>query len=310
MGPRAGRRPYYDPAGLGRNRQEEFGEEQLGHLDRACPTAGITESARERGSTMFNSGSGSLVRTGRMLVLVLVAAILSGCKSEQEQALDQAKKQAATTGQAQQVVSVDKNGTTTTTVVQPPAAGQTSEAITTTLTPPAAGAPVPPPSGPTVSAVPQPPPAPVSVSIPAGTTLTIRIDQHISVKTSHAGDMFTGEVVDPVLAGDNSVLVPKGALVGGMVDVSHRRGHFKGRSLLELRLTPLTMNGTQYPLATRDLARNKKGKGRRSTALIAGGSGLGMLVGGVATGGVGLVVGGGAGTAVAGLTGNRDIEIA
>src|SRR5271157_6013021 len=241
MGPRAGRRPYYDPAGLGRNRQEEFGEEQLGHLDRACPTAGITESARERGSTMFNSGSGSLVRTGRMLVLV--AAILSGCSSKQEQALDQAKKQAAATGQAQQVVTVDKNGTTTTTVVQPPAAGQTNEAITTTVTPPAAGAPVPAPSGPTVSVVPQP----VSVSIPAGTTLTIRIDQHIGVKTSHAGDTFTGEVADPVLAGDNSVLVPKGATVGGVVDVSHRRGHFKGRSLLELRLTSLTLNGIQYP---------------------------------------------------------------
>ena len=262
---------------------------------------------------MFNSGS--LFRTGRMpvLVLVLVAAILSGCKSKQEQALDQAMKQAATTGQAQQVVSVDKNGTTTTTVVQPPAAGQTNAAITTTVTPPAAGAPVPAPSGPTVSAVPQPPPAPASVSIPAGTTLTIRIDQHISAKTSHAGDTFTGEMVDPVLASDNSVLVPKGAPVGGVVDASHRRGHFKGRSLLELRLTSLTLNGTQYPLTTRDLTRRKKGKGRRSTALIAGGSGLGMLVGGVATGGVGLVVGGlvggGAGTAAAGLTGNRDIEI-
>ena len=244
---------------------------------------------------MFNSGS--LVRTGPMLVLVLVAAILSGCSSKEEQALDQAKKQAATTGQAQQVVSVDKNGNTT----------------TTTVTPPTAGASVPAPSGPTVSAVPQPPPAPVSVSIPAGTTLTIRIDQHISVKTGHAGDTFTGEVAEPVLASDNGVLVPKGALVGGVVDVSHRRGHFKGRSLLELRLTSLTLHGTQYQLSTRDLARGKKGKGKRSTALIAGGSGLGMLVGGVATGGVGLVVGGlvggGAGTAAAGLTGNRDLEI-
>ena len=256
---------------------------------------------------MFNSGS--LVRTGPILVLVLVAAILSGCSSKQEQALDQAKKQAAATGQAQQVVSVDKDGTTTTTVVQPPAAGQTSGEITTTVTPLTAGAPVPAPSGPTVSAVPQP----VSVSIPAGTMLTIRIDQRISVKTSRAGNAFTGEVVDPVLAGDNSVLVPKGALVGGVVDVAHRRGHFKGRSLLELRLTSLTLNGTQYPLTTRDLARSKKGKGRRSTALIAGGAGMGMLVGGVASGGVGLVVGGlvggGAGTAAAGLTGNRDIEI-
>ena len=261
---------------------------------------------------MFNSGS--LVRTQWMpvLVLALVAGIFSGCESRQDKALDQAKKQAATTGQAQQVVSVDKNGTTTTTVVQPPVAGQASQAITTTATPPAAGTPVPAPMEPTVSAVP-PPPVPVNVTIPAGTALTIRIDQRISVKHSRAGERFTGEIVEPLLAGDNSVLVPKGALVGGVIDVSHRRGHFKGRSLLELRLTSLTANGTKYLLTTRDLSESKKGKGKRSTALIAGGTGLGMIVGGVTTGGVGVVVGGlvggGVGTAVAGLTGNRDIDI-
>jgi hypothetical protein len=262
---------------------------------------------------MFNSGS--LVRAGRMpvLLLVVVAAMLSGCKSRQEKALDQAKTQAAKTGQAQQVVSVDKNGTTTTTVVQPPPAGQASETITTTQTPPAAGTPVPAPSGPTVSAVPQPPPAPVNVTIEAGTMLTIRIDQRISVKTSRSGDTFTGELVEPVLAGDNSVLAPKGALVSGVVDASHRRGHFKGRSLLELRLTSLTLNGTRYPLTTQDRTESKRGKGRRSAGLIGGGAGLGMRVGGVATGGVGLVVGGlvggGGGTALAGLTGNRDLDI-
>ncbi len=245
------------------------------------------------------------------LMLVMAAVLFSGCQSKLDKALDLAKVQAATTGQAQQVVSVDKNGTTTTTIVQPPAAGQKNQVIVTTTTPPVAGAPIPAALEPTVS--PLPPPPPVSVSIPAGTTLTIRIDQRISVKSSHAGDTFTGEIVDPVLAGNNSMLLPKGTVVGGVVDVSHRRGHFKGRSLLELRLTSLTLRGTQYTLNTQDLARSKKGKGKRSTAMIAGGSGLGMLVGGVATGGVGLVVGGlvggGAGTAVAGLTGNRDIDI-
>jgi len=257
----------------------------------------------------------SLVRTARMMVLILMlaATMLSGCKSKQDEALDQAKKQAVATGQAQQVVSVDKNGNTTTTVIQPPAKGQTNEAMTTEVTPPTVGAPVPASSGPVVSAVPQPPPAPVDVTIPTGTNLAIRIDQRISVKTSRTGDSFTGELVEPVIAGDNSVLLPKGTTVGGVVDASHRRGHFKGRSLLELRLVSLTLNGTQYPLTTRDLARSKKGKGRRSAALIGGGSGLGMLVGGMASGGVGLVVGGlaggGAGTAVAGLTGNRDIDI-
>ncbi|HZL53917.1 MAG TPA: hypothetical protein VFC37_23540 [Terracidiphilus sp.] len=253
----------------------------------------------------------SLVRTGRMpvITLVLVVTMLSGCKSRQDEALDQARKQASATGQAQQVVSVDKNGATTTTIVQPPTAGQKAEAITTTTVPPVAGAPIPAPSRPTVSAV----PAPVNANIPAGTSLTIRIDQRISVKTSRSGDTFTGEIVEPVLASDNSVLLPKGTLVAGVVDASHRRGHFKGRSLLELRLTSLTLNGTQYPLETKDLARSKKGKGKRSAALIGGGAGLGMLVGGLASGGTGLVIGGlaggGAGTAVAGLTGNRDIDI-
>ena len=250
-----------------------------------------------------------------ILALVLAVAGLSGCASKEEKALDQAKQQAAKTGQAQQVVTVDKTGTTTTTVVQPPATGQSTQATTTTVTPPAAGTPAPAPTDPTVSAVPAPPPpvVPANITIPAGSNLAIRIDQRISVKHSHAGDKFTGELVDPVLAADNTVIVPKLSPVGGMVAVSHRRGHFKGASLLELRLTSLTLNGTQYPLTTRDLAERKKGKGKRSAAMIGGGAGLGMLVGGIATGGVGLVVGGlvggGAGTAAAGLTGNRDLDI-
>ncbi len=154
---------------------------------------------------------------------------------------------------------------------------------------------------------------PAEVNIPAGTSLAVRINQHISVKSSRAGDHFDGEVVEPVADASNRVVVPRGTPVAGIIDASHRRGHFKGASLLELRLTSMTLNGARYPLDTRDLTRTKKGKGKRSAAFIGGGTGLGMLVGGVASGGVGLLVGGlagaGAGTAAAGLTGNRDIEI-
>lgn len=243
----------------------------------------------------------------------LLAFALAGCESSQQKALDQAKQQAARTGQPQQVVSVDKHGNTITTVVQPPAPGQTNEAIYTSTTPPPAGAPAPAPSAPKVTPLPPPPPAPVNVTIPAGTSLAIRIDQRISVKTSHAGDTFTGEVVDPVTGSDGSQLVPKETPVSGVVVFSHRRGHFRGRSLLELRLTSMTLNGKEYQLATHRLTETKKGKGRRSAAMIGGGAGLGMLVGGIATGGVGLVVGGlaggGAGTAAAGFTGNRDLDI-
>lgn len=282
----------------------------------------------------------------------LLVPVVDGCSSKREQAIEQAKRQAAATGQAQQVVSVDKSGNTVTTVVQPPVPGQNGQVTTTTVTPGAA------PSGVTVSpasgaaaggaavAADTPAPAPgfapgrapgyaagyaaepgkpavplagadpiirpAAVDLAAGTDLTIRINQHISVKTSRAGERFTGEVAEPVAQGGR-VVVPRGTPVGGVIEASHRRGHFKGSSILELRLTSMTLNGRDLPIQTRDLVRTKKGKGKRSTAFIGGGAGLGMLIGGVASGGVGLLAGGlaggGAGTALAGLTGNRDLEL-
>jgi hypothetical protein len=262
-------------------------------------------------------------------IMALAFTLFVGCQSKQDAAIEQAKKQAAATGQPQQVVTVDKNGTTTTTV-QPPAPGQTTQAVTTTVTPAAtvpantpavAGQPagadqaLAPGQTAAVSPVPggNPVVAPADVKIPAGTPLSIRINQHLSVKTSEAGDHFDGELVEPVVSANDHVIVPKGTRVGGIVAASHKRGHFKGQSILELRLTSMTLNGTSYPLDTNSLTRTKKGKGKRSAALIGGGSGLGMLIGGVASGGTGLLIGGlagaGAGTAAAGLTGNGDIDI-
>lgn len=283
--------------------------------------------------------------------LALAVTLLAGCKSKEDAAIDAAKKQAAATGQAQQVVSVDKKGNVTTVTVQPPAPGQTAQQVTTTVTPAAAAAPaneavqqaaaanpdqpavapgqpaiagpnggaapvnaaqqahVPVPGGPPVIQ----PARPAEVTIPAGTNLSVRINQHISVKTSRPGDHFDGEIAEPLMGDNNQVVIPKGAPVNGVIVASHKRGHFKGASILELRLTSLSINGTPYRLDTRDLTRTKKGKGKRSAAFIGGGSGLGMLIGGVASGGTGLLIGGlaggGAGTAIAGLTGNRDLEI-
>jgi hypothetical protein len=265
--------------------------------------------------------------------MMLAMVMLAGCKSKEDAAIDKAKQQAAATGQPQQVVSTDKNGNVTTTTVQPPAPGQKTQAVTATVTPAAGVAANTPATTPAATgqpvtagqtdasgqpvAAPQPGGTPMvrpaDVNIPAGTNLTIRINQHISVKTSRAGDRFDGEVVDPVVGDNDRVVIPRGSPVSGVVVASHRRGHFKGSSILELRLTYLTLNGTRYALDTKDLTQTKKGKGKRSAAFIGGGTGLGMLVGGVASGGVGLLVGGlvgaGGGTALGGLTGNRDIDI-
>src|SRR5579871_399823 len=181
------------------------------------------------------SKAGLVLRWCSVPALALVmAAGLSGCSSKQEKALEEAKKQAVATGQPQQIVSVDKDGNTTTTVVQPPAGGQKDPKLVTTTTttaPPASGQPKPKASGPVVSAVPQPPPpqeaaappAPIEVSIPAGTSLAVRVDHTISVKSARVGDPFTGEVVDPVMDGNGSLVVPKGTPVAGVVDAAHAR---------------------------------------------------------------------------------------
>src|ERR1035438_10819121 len=142
--------------------------------------------------------------------LALGVVLLAGCASRQEKAFDQAKKQAAATGQAQQVISVATDGTTTTTIVQPPAPGQSGQAVTTTVAPGPANAPgkPPPPAGlyyqpsGTAQGEGQPIPGgapvvrPADVNIPAGSQLAIRINQNISVKHTESGTRFDGEVED------------------------------------------------------------------------------------------------------------------
>jgi hypothetical protein len=253
-------------------------------------------------------------------ILVLSAGLLagvSGCKSKQDAAIEQARQKAAATNQPQQVVSTDKNGSTITTTVQPPVPGEKAQAVTTTVTPAPGTAPstATPDAQTQTAAAPAPaaPAPPPVVHVTAGTTLVIRIDQRISAKESYKGQKFTGEVVEPVNDPNGQAIIPKGSPVRGVVDLAKGRGNFKGAADIKLRLTSLTLNGKSYPLETHDVLRSKKGKGKRTGALIGGGSGLGLLIGGLAGGGKGALIGGlagaGAGTAGAGLTGNRDLVI-
>lgn len=184
---------------------------------------------------------------------------------------------------------------------------------------PATGAPPPAPGEPGVAPPPngappaQPGPAPVyNLTVPAGTELAVRVNERIDVKHAVAGEHFSGEIVEPVMR-DGQVVIPRGTPVRGRIDEAHRRGHFKGASVLELRLVSMTLNGYEYGLDTHDTVREKKGKGKRTAGFVGGLTGAGMLIGGIASGGVGLAIGAasgaGAGTLLAGTTGNRDIVI-
>jgi len=180
--------------------------------------------------------------------------------------------------------------------------------------PTTAAAPAPPTTQPEPLPKPEPPPPPPPpVVIPAGTVVNVRIQQAVGSKTSHQGDRFDAALAQPVVVKGESV-VPAGAGASGTVTEAHAAGHFKGGATLGLALDHLIIHGTTYRVQTMAISETSKGKGKRTGAMVGGGAGAGALIGGVAGGGkgaaIGALVGAGAGTAGAGLTGNRDITLA
>jgi BON domain len=158
---------------------------------------------------------------------------------------------------------------------------------------------------------PAPPPAPIVV--PAGTELTVTVDQALSSKTSQAGQAFMATVAQPVTV-EGRTAIPKGSSVSGKVLAAKAKGKIKGEGELSITLTSVTIRGKNYPLATGSLDSTVKGKGKRTAVTTGGGAAGGALIGGLAGGGKGAGIGalvGAAGGLVGGaLTGNKQIEIA
>jgi hypothetical protein len=179
-------------------------------------------------------------------------------------------------------------------------------------TPPAAAPAAQPAPAPAPPAPPPPKPKPKPVVIPAGTVLTVRLQQALGSKTSNVGDRFDATLAEPVVVGGKAV-APAGSSASGTVTEAHPAGRFKGAATLGVALSGLTIAGHTYQIATVPASQTSTGKGKRTAGMVGGGAGGGALIGGLAGGGkgaaIGALVGAGAGTAGAAFTGNRDITL-
>ncbi len=157
-----------------------------------------------------------------------------------------------------------------------------------------------------------PPPAPAPVVIPAGTTLTVTLDQTVGTKNNESGDRFDASLAAPITV-DGKEIVPSGAKAAGTVVTATPAGRLKGGSILALTLDSIRVNGEKYSIETSQFEQAGKGRGKRTLIGGGGGAALGAIVGGIAGGGkgaaIGAVAGGGAGTAGAAYTGQRDITL-
>jgi hypothetical protein len=166
--------------------------------------------------------------------------------------------------------------------------------------------PAPGPAPPTEKPKPQP------IIVPAGTTLTVTVDQALSSKTSQTGQTFLATLAQPVTV-HGKTAIPKGSSVTGTVVTAKAKGKIKGEGELALSLASITVHGNNYPIQTGTLNSTVKGKGKRTAATTGGGAAGGALIGGLAGGGKGAGIGalvGAAGGLVGGaLTGNKQVQI-
>jgi hypothetical protein len=158
---------------------------------------------------------------------------------------------------------------------------------------------------------PPPPPPPPPVVVPAGTVLAVRTNQDLSTKTAKTGTAFTGTLMTPITI-EGRMAIPAGSDVHGVVTEAQKAGKFKGGATLGLTLNSVTVKGHTYNIVTEYFGQESKGKGKRTAAMVGGGTGVGAAIGGIAGGGKGAAIGALAGAAagtVGAMTGNRDIEL-
>ena len=164
------------------------------------------------------------------------------------------------------------------------------------------------------NAVASAPPAPVTVTIPEGTPISVTLIDSLSSETNHVGDTFRASLVAPLVDENDRVAVPANSDVQGHIVAVQPSTHFSGHSALTVQLDKVTAGGKTYDISTNQWSKQGAGRGKRSAETIGGGAGVGALIGAIVGGGKGAAIGAGAGaaagTGVQGVTHGEAVRLA
>jgi hypothetical protein len=170
----------------------------------------------------------------------------------------------------------------------------------------------PPTPAPALPTPPPPPPPPQKITIPAGTQLSVRLNDPLDSEKNQVGDTFHGSLSTPIVIGGETV-IPSGADVTGRVADVKSAGRFAGNSVLTLELTSLAVNGKTYNVQTNQWTRAGKGEGKNTATKVGVGTAAGAILGGLIGGGrgaaIGAASGAGAGTGVAAAKKGQQIKL-
>jgi len=145
-----------------------------------------------------------------------------------------------------------------------------------------------------------------NISLPTGTSLTVKLENNIATYSSKTGDPFSARITEAVLL-DGKTVIPVGATVQGRVAQVSEPRRISGRPTIGIFPEALVMPDGQRFALSASLAETNlhngtevndegqfKGRGHDGQDLteIGMATGGGMVIGGLAGGGKGLVIGG------------------
>jgi len=140
-----------------------------------------------------------------------------------------------------------------------------------------------------------PPAGPTKLTIPAGTWVTIRVNEPLSSDHSQVGDAFFATLAQPLII-DGLVVARRGQPVSGLVSEAKKAGRVSGTSRLGLELTEIgLMNGHQVQVKSKLIELRGPTSGGRDAFAIGSTTAVGAGIGAAVNGGVGAGIGAGAG---------------
>lgn len=140
-------------------------------------------------------------------------------------------------------------------------------------------------------------PVPPQLTIPAGTFITVRVNQYLSSDHNQPGDAFSATLAQPLVV--NGVVVAEpGQTIAGRVVEAQKAGRIEGTARLGVQLTELTLvDGQQIPIQSQFISRRGSTSVGQDAGVIAGTTALGAAIGAAAGWGTGAAIGAGAGAA-------------
>jgi hypothetical protein len=151
----------------------------------------------------------------------------------------------------------------------------------------------------------QPPAAPAptfrEVTIPAGTSLSVKLLTAVASDTSKVEDPVRGTLTRPlVIAGTTAA--PVGTELVGTVTSVKRSGRVQGRATVAFRFDRLILGPETHRIQTANVTRQAAASTKQDVKKGGLGAGAGAIIGGIAGGGKGAAIGaivGGTGTVMA-----------